>query len=93
MHHALRHVLRFVASVCVTSGLLLLGDARGDPGLAEPISALFAQRAQDRLQRDLPDLRAQASADERRLAAVADPRARLVRWRSVQEVTRGRAGQ
>ena len=46
----MRAVLRFVASVMMVSGLLLLGDAAATLAWQEPISYLLAQREQHRLE-------------------------------------------
>ncbi len=48
-----RAVLRFVAAVLITSGLLTLADAGLTLAWQEPISAILAQRSQDRLASEL----------------------------------------
>jgi sortase A len=50
-----RVVLRFVASVMMTSGFLLLADAGVTLAWQEPISALLASREQKELEEDLRD--------------------------------------
>lgn len=50
-----RGVLRFVASVMVVSGVLLLADAGVTLAWQEPLSALMAEREQDTLGMDLRD--------------------------------------
>ena len=47
----LRVVLRFVASVMIVSGTLLIADAGLTLAWQEPISLLLSQREQDRLER------------------------------------------
>ena len=51
----LRAVLRFVASVMIVSGTLLIADAGVTLAWQEPISLLLSQREQDRLERELRD--------------------------------------
>ena len=49
----IRHVLRFVASVLITSGLLMLADAGLTLAWQEPISAIYARLTQNQLGSDL----------------------------------------
>ena len=49
----MRAVLRFVASVLIVSGLLLIADAGATLAWQEPISSLLANRQQSRLGRQL----------------------------------------
>ena len=49
----MRPVLRFVASVLITSGILMLIDAALTVTWQEPVSAFIAQREQDSLKRQL----------------------------------------
>jgi sortase A len=49
----IRAVLRFVASVMIVSGTLLIADAGLTLAWQEPISLVLSQRAQDRLERKL----------------------------------------
>jgi sortase A len=51
----LRAVLRFVASVMIVSGTLLIADAGVTLAWQEPVSLLLSQREQDRLERELGD--------------------------------------
>jgi sortase A len=51
----IRPVLRFVASVMILSGTLLIADAGVTLAWQEPISLLLSQREQDRLERKLRD--------------------------------------
>ena len=60
----MRPVLRFVASVMMVSGVLLIGDAGVTLAWQEPISGYLAQRQQNELEEDLadPDLQARVEA-------------------------------
>jgi hypothetical protein len=58
----LRAVLRFVASVMMTSGVLLVADAAVTLAWQEPISALVALREQAKLEDQLDDLTRRARA-------------------------------
>jgi sortase A len=75
----MRPVLRFVASVLITSGILMLIDAGLTVTWQEPVSAYFAQQEQnglnDELKRDAP----QVEADKRSVASIPDQRLRLRR--------------
>jgi sortase A len=51
--HGVRAVLHFVASVLITSGVLMLLDAALTVTWQEPVSAFLAQRDQDRLDNQL----------------------------------------
>jgi sortase A len=51
----MRAVLRFVASVMVVSGVLLIGDAAATLLWEEPVSALVAQRHQSKLEEQLAE--------------------------------------
>ena len=79
-----RPVLRFVASVLITSGLMLLADAALTVTWQEPVSAFLANREQDRLSDELrsggPDL----AADKRQVESVRDVRERLRRLARLQ---------
>jgi sortase A len=57
----LRAVLRFVASVMMTSGVLLVADAAVTLAWQEPISALVALREQAKLEDQLDDLTRRAT--------------------------------
>jgi sortase A len=62
--HGIRAVLHFVASVLITSGILMLIDAALTVTWQEPVSAFLAQRDQDQLKGQLDrateDFKAQA---------------------------------
>ena len=53
--HPIRVVLRFVASVMMVSGLLLLSDAGITLLWQEPVSAYFSERQQVKLEKALID--------------------------------------
>src|SRR2546421_9879966 len=69
-----RPVLRFVASVLITSGILMLADAGLTLAWQEPISAFIAAREQDQLRHQL----------------TAYPRNALPRERLLGDAIRGR---
>jgi len=75
----MRAVLRFLASVLVTSGLLVIGDAVLTLTWEEPVTSFFASRAQAglgaELRRELPRL----AAEEHALARIRDINARLAK--------------
>jgi sortase A len=75
----LRPVLRFVASVLITSGILMLVDAVLTVTWQEPVSAYFAQQSQDRLNKELKADAPQAAADKRTVASIRDQTLRLKR--------------
>ena len=71
-------MLRFVASVLMTSGVLLIADAATTLAWQEPVSAFLSARAQDRLEDELDDAARRLSTaglpppgDPRRLRALA----------------------
>jgi sortase A len=53
----MRRVLRFLSTVLIVAGVLLIADAIAAVVWQEPVSALLAQRSQDQLARDLDSLR------------------------------------
>lgn len=75
----LRAVTRFVASVAMVSGALLLADAAATLVWQEPVSAIIATREQSALADRLRRLTEATATDRRRLAAVPDARRRLAR--------------
>lgn len=82
----MRAVWRFIASVAIVTGLLLIADVVVTLAWQEPISALIAQRAQDRLGGQLKTLdravavetRTVRGPSPRRLAALARREQRTV---------------
>src|SRR3954454_18223393 len=86
-----RPVLRFVASVLITSGILMLVDAVLTVTWQEPVSAYFAQRSQDGLNDELKLEVPQVEADKRLVASIRDERKRLERLADLAE-KRARTG-
>src|SRR3954470_21373585 len=76
--YAVRAVLRFIASVLITSGILMLLDAGLTVAWQEPVSAFLGQRQQDQLGDEL-DREGAALAPERAAAANDKDVARRVR--------------
>src|SRR3954452_14272702 len=74
-----RPILRFLAAVLITSGILMLIDAALTVTWQEPVSAFFAQRNQDALGDELKRDAPQAAADARSVASIRDERERLRR--------------
>jgi sortase A len=74
-----RPVLRFVASVLITSGILMLVDAVLTVTWQEPVSAYFAQQDQNGLNNELKREAPQFEADKRSVASIRDERQRLKR--------------
>jgi sortase A len=85
-------VLRFVASVLITSGMLMLADAGLTLAWQEPVSAFFAAQEQSRLGHEL-DATADIVAREKLLvASIRDTRRRLARLGEIER-RRARAGK
>src|SRR4051812_23192173 len=80
-----RPVLRFVASVLITSGILMLVDAVLTVTWQEPVSAYFAQQEQDHLNDELKADAPLAAADKRTVASIRDERRRLRRLAGLAE--------
>jgi sortase A len=74
-----RPVLRFLASVLITSGILMLVDAALTVTWQEPVSAYFAQQEQDGLNTELRRDAPQVEADKRTVASIPDQSKRLKR--------------
>jgi sortase A len=72
-----RPVLRFVASVLITSGILMLVDAVLTVTWQEPVSAYFAHQDQNQLKKELKAELPQTQLDKRLLGSVRDQRKRL----------------
>jgi sortase A len=82
-----------VASVLITSGILMLADAGLTLAWQEPISAYIAQREQDRLGRDLASASRGVVAREKLLvASIRDVRRRLARLGAIER-KRARTGR
>jgi sortase A len=86
-----RPVLRFVASVLITSGILMLVDAVLTVTWQEPVSAYFAQQSQDRLNKELKADAPLAAADKRTVASIRDQTQRLNRLAGLERA-RARTG-
>jgi sortase A len=83
-----RPVLRFVASVLITSGILMLIDAGLTVTWQEPVSAYFAQQEQDGLKKELKRDATQVALDVQELQSIPNP---LVRLKRLAERSRERA--
>ena len=83
-----RPVLRFVASVLITSGILMLVDAALTVTWQEPVSAYFAQQEQDGLNKELKRDAPQVALDKRTVASIRD---QLIRLKRLAGLARGRA--
>jgi sortase A len=86
-------VLRFVASVLMTSGVLMLADAGLTLAWQEPVSAFFAAQEQSRLAHKLDVQAGSIVAREKLLvASIRDTRRRLARL-AVIERQRAKTGE
>jgi sortase A len=82
-------VLRFVASVLITSGILMLADAGLTVAWQEPVSAFLAAQEQSRLGDELDaDAGGVVAREKRLVASIRDTRRRLARLGAIE---RGRA--
>jgi sortase A len=81
-------VLRFVASVLITSGILMLIDAALTVTWQEPVSAYFAAQEQSGLKDELKKDAPQVALDVKELGSIPDP---MVRLRRLAERSRQRA--
>jgi sortase A len=88
----LRALLRFVASVLITSGVLMLLDAGLTVVWQEPISSYLANREQDRLGEELDGQGDELARDKLSVAELRDLRRRLARLAQLQE-RRSREGR
>ena len=78
-------MLRFVASVLITSGILMLADAGLTLAWQEPISAFLAQQEQDRLSQQLDAYaRGALRREEQLVAAIRNLRRRLARLAAIE---------
>ena len=86
-------MLRFVASVLITSGILMLADAGLTLAWQEPVSAYLAQRQQDDLGRKLDvDARGVVAREKLLVASIRDVRRRLARLGAIER-RRARTGR
>ena len=83
-----RPVLRFVASVLITSGILMLVDAALTVTWQEPVSAYFAQQDQNGLKSELKKDAPRVALDVQQLRSIGNP---LVRLQRLAERSRKRA--
>src|SRR3954469_25896443 len=74
-----RPVLRFLASVLITSGILMLVDAVLTVTWQEPVSAYFAHQDQNALKKELKGELPQTALDKRLLGSVRDEHVKLKR--------------
>src|SRR3954453_19612263 len=74
-----RPVLRFVASVLITSGILMLVDAVLTVTWQGPVSAYFRPQDQNALKKELKRKLPQTAFDKRLLGSVKDQRVKLER--------------
>jgi sortase A len=72
-----RPVLRFIASVLITSGILMLVDAVLTVTWQEPVSAFIAQNQQDDLKGELRNDAPQVALDVKQLKSIPNPLARI----------------
>jgi sortase A len=88
-----RPVLRFIASVLITSGLLMLADAVLTVTWQEPVSAYFAGQEQAGLKKELKRDAPQVALDVQQLRSIPNPLVRLQRLaeRSRKRATTGHA--
>lgn len=70
-------MLRFISSVALVTGALLLADAAATLLWQEPVSAILAQHAQDQLAGRLEKVTKSAVRDKAAVAGDPDPRRRL----------------
>src|SRR3954451_21290245 len=89
----LRPVLHFVASVLITSGILMLADAVLTVTWQEPVSAFIAAREQSSLGNELDAAPAFLAPTKRATANVRNVRKRVARLAAVwrEHVDTGRA--
>ena len=73
----IRPVLHFLASVLITSGILMLVDAVLTVTWQEPVSAYFAHQDQNALKKELRGEFPQTELDKRLLVSVKDQRRKL----------------
>lgn len=81
-----RPILRFVASVLIMSGVLMLVDAGLTLAWQEPISAYLAQRQQDKLghELDAAGLKAIVHREELAVASIRDMKKRIAKLAGIE---------
>jgi sortase A len=75
----IRAVLRFVASVLIVSGVLMLADAALTVAWQEPVSAFMAARDQGKLEDELESQASAAARDKELTASIGDVKRRVKR--------------
>ena len=88
----IRAVLRFVASVLIVSGVLMLADAGLTVAWQEPVSAFMAARDQDDLEDELSSGQSAAERDKQLTASIRDVKRRIKRLAGLAE-KRTKGGQ
>ena len=83
-----RPIVRFLASVLITSGILMLVDAGLTLAWQEPVSAFLAQQQQDALNGELKRDAPQTARDKVAVASIHDQSKRLAR---LAALAKGRA--
>ena len=78
-------MLRFVASVLIVSGVLMLADAGVTLAWQEPVSAFMAARDQDELEDELDALASSATRDKQLTASIKDVKRRIKRLAELDE--------
>jgi sortase A len=81
----IRAVLRFVASVLIVSGALMLVDAGVTLGWQEPVSAFMAARDQGELEDELDAQASSALRDKQLTASIRDVKRRIKRLAELDE--------
>ena len=85
-------MLRFVASVLITSGVLMLADAGLTLAWQEPVSAFFAAREQSRLGHELDAAGDVVAREKLLVASIRNTRRRLARLGEIER-KRARTGK
>jgi sortase A len=81
----IRAALRFVASVLIVSGVLMLADAGVTLAWQEPVSAFMAARDQDELEDELEAQASSAARDKQLTASIRDVKRRIKRLAQLDE--------
>ena len=85
----IRAVLRFVASVLIVSGVLMLADAGVTLAWQEPVSAFMAARDQGELEDELDAQASSALRDKELTASIRDVKRRIKRLAELDEKRTG----
>ena len=84
----MRPTVRFIASVLIVTGIMMLVDAVLTVTWQEPVSAFFAQQEQDTLNNELSGAAPQVALDVKSLSSI---RSDAVRLRKLAALSRNRA--